>query len=138
MPSINKVLILGNLTRNPEIKYTPAGKAVATLGMAMNETWKTDSGEKRESAVFVDVELWGRTAEVAGEYLKKGSQCYIEGSLKLDQWEDKTTQQKRSKLTIRGDKLTMFGGNKGERPAHVESEKPADPLTPDDGDDIPF
>lgn len=135
MPSINSVTILGNLTRDPETKYTPKGTALCNLSLALNESYKADTGEKRESVTYVDVELWGKTAEIAGQYLKKGSQACIQGSLKMDTWDDKATGQKRSKLKVRGDKLTMFGG--GDKPAHVES-KPADALAPADADDIPW
>src|SRR5215217_7238771 len=100
MASLNKVMLIGNLTRDPEIKYTPKGTAVAEVGLAVNRVWSTEQGEKREETTFVDVELWGRTAELAGEYLKKGSPVFIEGRLKLDTWEDKQSGQKRSKMRV--------------------------------------
>src|SRR6478672_13807662 len=100
MPSLNKVMLIGNLTRDPEIKYTPKGTAIAEIGLAVNRVYSTESGEKREEVTFVDVTLWGRQAEVAGEYLKKGRPVYIEGRLQMDSWEDKATGQKRSKLKV--------------------------------------
>src|SRR6266404_4369757 len=109
MASFNKVLLLGNLTRDPEVRYTPKGSAVCDLGIAANRVYTTDSGEKREEVTFVDVTLWGRTAEIAGEYLKKGRPVLIEGRLQLDTWDDKTTGQKRSKLRVVCERMQMLG-----------------------------
>ncbi|MFM8887220.1 MAG: single-stranded DNA-binding protein, partial [Chthoniobacterales bacterium] len=100
MASYNKVMLLGNLTRDPEVKYTPKGSAVADIGLAVNRTYTTDGGEKREEVTFVDVTMWGRQAEIAGEYLKKGRPLFVEGRLQLDSWDDKQTGQKRSKLRV--------------------------------------
>lgn len=110
MANLNKVMLIGNLTRDPEVKYTPKGQAVAEVGLAINHSYSTASGEKREETVFVDVELWGRQAEVAGEYLKKGRSVFIEGRLKLDTWDDKQTGQKRSKMRVVGEMMQMLGG----------------------------
>jgi len=109
MASFNKVILLGNLTRDPEVRYTPKGTAVAELGMAVNRVYTAENGEKREETTFVDVTLWGRTAEIAGEYLKKGRPVFIEGRLQLDSWEDKTSGQKRSKLKVVGEGLQLLG-----------------------------
>src|SRR6184192_3232004 len=109
MASFNKVILLGNLTRDPEVRYTPKGSAVCDLDIAVNRVYTTDSGEKREEATFVDVTFWGRTAEVAGEYLKKGRPVFIEGRLQLDSWEDKQSGQKRSKLKVVGEGLQLLG-----------------------------
>src|SRR5438046_487461 len=98
MASFNKVILLGNLTRDPEVRYTPKGSAVCDLGVAVNRVYTTDSGEKREEATFVDVTFWGRTAEVAGEYLKKGRPGLSEGRLQIDTWDDKLSGLKRRKL----------------------------------------
>jgi len=98
MANLNKVLLLGNVTRDPEVRYTPKGSAVCDLGVAVNRAYTTDSGEKREEVTFVDVTLWGRTAEVASEYLKKGRPVFIEGRLQMDSWDDKQTGQKRTRL----------------------------------------
>src|SRR3954447_19056005 len=113
MASFNKVILIGNLTRDPEVRYTPKGTAVAEIGLAVNRVYTTDSGEKREEATFVDVTLWGRTAEIAGEYLKKGRPVFIEGRLQLDTWDDKQSGQKRSKLKVVGEGLQLLGGRPG-------------------------
>ena len=113
MANLNKVMLIGNLTRDPEIKYTPKGTAVAQLGLAINRFWSNDAGEKQEETTFVDVELWGRQAEVAGEYLKKGRPVFIEGRLKLDTWDDKTSGQKRSKMKVVGEQLQLLGSREG-------------------------
>jgi single-strand DNA-binding protein len=113
MASFNKVILLGNLTRDPEIKYTPKGTAIANLGLAVSRFFSNDQGEKQEETTFVDVELWGRTAEIAQEYLRKGRPVFIEGRLKLDQWEDKATGQKRSKMRVVGETMQLIGGRDG-------------------------
>jgi single-strand DNA-binding protein len=113
MASYNKVFLLGNLTRDPEVRYTPKGSAVADLGIAVNRQYTLDTGEKREEVTFVDVTFWGRTAEVAGEYLKKGRSVFIEGRLQLDTWDDKQSGQKRSKLKVIGEMMQMLGGRPG-------------------------
>ena len=100
MPSFNKVILVGNLTRDPELRYTPSGKAIAKLGLAVNRSWKTESGETRDETTFVDVDAFGRQAEVLGQYLRKGRPVMVEGRLKLDQWDDKQTGQKRSRLGV--------------------------------------
>ena len=109
MASFNKVILLGNLTRDPEVRYTPKGTAVTELGMAVNRVYTAENGEKREEMTFVDVTLWGRTAEIAGEYLKKGRPVFIEGRLQLDTWDDKQSGQKRSKLKVVGEGLQLLG-----------------------------
>lgn len=116
MANLNKVMLIGNCTRDPEIKYTPKGTAVAELGLAIGRIWTTESGERREETTFVDVELWGRQAEIAGEYLKKGRPVYIEGRLKLDTWDDKQTGQKRSKMRVVCENLQLLGARDGGGP----------------------
>lgn len=114
MASFNKVILMGNLTRDPQVKYTQGGTAVAEIGLAVNRTWfDKQSNSRKEEVTFVDVTLWGRTAEVAGEYLTKGRPVLIEGRLQLDQWEDRETGQKRSKLRVVGEELKMLGGGQG-------------------------
>ena len=114
MASFNKVILVGNLTRDPEVKYTTGGTAVAEVGLAVNRTWfDQKSNEKKEETTFVDVTLWGRQAEVAGEYLSKGRRVLIEGRLQLDSWNDKETGQKRSKLRVVGEQMQMLGGREG-------------------------
>jgi len=100
MASFNKVILAGNLTRDPELRYTPKGMAVVKLGMAVNHKWKSESGEAKEEVTFVDVEAWGRQAEVIAQYMRKGRPLLVEGRLKLDTWEDKNTHQKQSKLKV--------------------------------------
>lgn len=110
MASFNKVILLGNLTRDPQVRYTPSGAAVAEIGLAVNRYWfDKQTNSRREETTFVDVTLWGREAEVAGEYLAKGRPVLIEGRLQLDTWDDKTTGQKRSKLHVVGERMQMLG-----------------------------
>ncbi|MCA9038873.1 MAG: single-stranded DNA-binding protein [Planctomycetaceae bacterium] len=114
MASFNKVILMGNLTRDPQVRYTPSGTAVTDLGLAVNRTWfDKQSNSKKEEVTFIDVTLWGRQAEVAGEYLGKGRSVLIEGRLTLDQWDDKDTGQKRSKLKVVCENMTMVGGTTG-------------------------
>lgn len=166
MANLNKVMVIGNLTRDPEIKYTPKGSAIADIALAINRTYTTDSNEKREETTYVDIVLYGRLAEIAGEYLKKGRPVYIEGRLKLDTWDDKQTGQKRSKMRVVGEGLQLLGGRDGARdggsnggggeyeeadravrrpPPRAEasarpsqSRPPADPDLDVEHDDIPF
>src|SRR5271166_4210436 len=93
MANLNRVLLIGNLTRDPEVRYTPKGTAVAEIGLAVNRIYSGEDGEKKEETTFVDVTLWARQAEVAGQYLKKGRPVFIEGRLQLDTWDDKQTGQ---------------------------------------------
>jgi len=111
MASFNRVILVGNVTRDPELRYIPSGTAVIDLGLAVNDRRKNQQGEWVEETTFVDVTLWGRTAEVAGEYLQRGSPVLIEGRLKLDQWEQ--DGQKRSKLKVIGDRMQLLGGGGG-------------------------
>jgi single-strand DNA-binding protein len=154
MASFNKVILLGNLTRDPEVRYTPKGSAVCDLGLAVNRVYTLDNGEKREEVTYVDVVLWARLAEIAGEYLKKGRPVFIEGRLQLDTWDDKQSGQKRSKLRVIGETMQLLGsrpsggggggGEAGEEDRQSRSSgKPAAPpkaaaaAEPDD-DEIPF
>jgi single-strand DNA-binding protein len=111
MASFNKVILMGNLTRDPEVRYTQGGTAVSEIGLAVNDKRKDAKGEWIEETTFVDVTLWGRTAEIAGEYLGKGSSVLIEGRLKLDSWEK--DGQKRSKLRVVAENMRMLGGKGG-------------------------
>ncbi|MBL8809399.1 MAG: single-stranded DNA-binding protein [Planctomycetaceae bacterium] len=111
MASFNKVILVGNLTRDPEVRYTPSGTAVCDISLAVNSNW-TDrkTNERKEEVTFIDVTLWGRTAEIAGEYLTKGRPVLIEGRLQQDRWDDKETGQKRSKLKVVADAMQLLGG----------------------------
>jgi len=144
MANLNKVLLLGNVTRDPEVRYTPKGSAVCDLGVAVNRAYTTDSGEKREEVTFVDVTLWGRTAEVASEYLKKGRPVFIEGRLQMDTWDDKQTGQKRTRLRVVADNMQLLGGRPpgGAEPPAESRQTSAPPKksasSEPDEDEIPF
>ena len=109
MANLNRVLLIGNLTRDPEVRYTPKGTAVTEIGLAVNRVYSGEDGEKKEEVTFVDVTLWARQAEVAGQYLKKGRPVFIEGRLQLDSWDDKQTGQKRSRLRVVAENLQLLG-----------------------------
>ena len=139
MASFNRVILIGNLTRDVEVKYLQIGTAVTEIGLAINDRRKGDNGQWIEETTFVDVTLWERTAEIAAEYLGKGSSVLIEGRLKLDSWE--SDGQKRSKLKVIGERLQMLDG-KSER-GESKQEKPTrasqpERAVPPPGDDIPF
>lgn len=157
MASFNKVILVGNLTRDPELRYTPKGTAIAKIGLAVNRVWTNEAGEKKEEVTFVDIDIFGRTAENVGQYMRKGSPILIEGRLRLDQWDDKQTGQKRSKLGVVGEVVQFLGtarsgGGDSEsapaaaRPRPAASPAPAasttaEPLegdAPHEGDDVPF
>jgi single-strand DNA-binding protein len=157
MPNLNKVMLMGNLTRDPEIKYTPKGTAIANFGIAVNRNYSTEGGEKREEVTFIDIEAFGRTAEIIGEYFKKGRPIYVEGRLKLDTWDDKQTGQKKSKLRVVADSFEFLGSREGggggehsqerseskpaggfKKPAPPPQRPPADPDLDAESDDIPF
>src|SRR6185295_12239417 len=113
MASFNKVILVGNLTRDPELRYTPKGMAIAKIGLAVNRNWTTEAGEKKEEVTFVDVDIFGRTAENVAQYMKKGRPILIEGRLRLDQWDDKQTGQKRSKLGVVAETVQFLGSPTG-------------------------
>jgi single-strand DNA-binding protein len=113
MANLNKVMLIGNLTRDPELKYTPKGTAIAAFGLAVNRSYTTETGEKREEVTFIDVEAYGRVAEIIGEYCKKGRPLFVEGRLKLDTWDDKTSGQKRSKTKVVVENMQLLGGREG-------------------------
>src|ERR1700752_992700 len=114
MANFNKVILAGNLTRDPELRYTPKGTAIARIGVAINRTWKSETGETKEEVTFVDVDAFGRQAETIGQYLKKGRPVLIEGRLKYDTWEDKQTNQKRSKLGVVLESFQFMDSNRSE------------------------
>jgi len=113
MANLNKVMLIGNLTRDPEVKYTPKGSAVTDIGLAINRYYTLESGEKREETTFVDVTFFGRQAEIIKQYCSKGKPLYVEGRLQLDTWDDKQSGQKRSKLKVIGDNLQLLGSKGG-------------------------
>ena len=127
MANLNRVFLLGRTTRDPEIRYTPKGVPVVELGLAINRTW-TEDGQKHEETTFVDVTLWGRTAEIAQQYLRKGSPVFIEGRLQLDTWEDRQTGQKKSKLKVNGEHMQLLGERpQGSIPAPRPPERSSAP-----------
>ena len=144
MPSYNKVLLMGNLTRDVELKHTPSNMAVANIGLAMNRRFKTSAGEDREETTFVDCEAWGRTAEIMQQYLSKGRPVFIEGRLKLDQWQDKEGgNRSRLKVVIESFQFidSRGGGSPPSGPSGEPSYSSASPASehrPIDEADIPF
>jgi single-strand DNA-binding protein len=143
MASYNRVILVGNITRDIELRYTQSGMAVTDLGLAVNDRRKTQSGEWIDETTFVDVTLWGRQAEIASEYLSKGSPVLIEGRLKLDTWEQEG--QKRSKLRVIGERMQMLGSRPaGARPERDDAPSGHSPVVAGDlgqdppEDDIPF
>lgn len=161
MASFNQVTLIGNLTRDVEVKFIPSGTAVAEVSLAVNKKWTTKDGTKGESVAFIECTLWGKTAELAGEYLSKGSPVLFSGELVQDTWEDKESGQKRSKLKVRVETMQFLGGKQGgggdgggaeqqERPASGYREQAKQKAvaqssryeqydaTPNGGDDVPF
>ncbi len=157
MPNLNRVLLMGNLTRDPELRYTPNNQAVCNVGIAVNRRWRNQQGEQQEETTFVDCEAWGRAAEVINQYMKKGRPIFVEGRLKLDQWQDKDGGN-RSKLKVvvenfqfvdsrEGDggggrdnyQPSGSAGQSGGRRSNQQSNAPtSDPHEPVEEDDIPF
>src|SRR5206468_6295131 len=113
------------LTRDPELRYTPKGMAIAKVGLAINRNWTSESGEKKEEVTFVDVDIFGRTAENVAQYMKKGRPILVEGRLRLDQWDDKQTGQKRSRLGVVGEVVQFLGSPAGSSEAGAASPRPA-------------
>lgn len=153
MASFNKVFLIGNLTRDVEVRYLANGTAVSDVSLAVNESYKNKAGEKIDSTVFVECTLWGKTAELAGQYLAKGKPVLFEGKLKLDQWDDKETGKKRSKLGVTVESMQFLGSPSGgkdapqeepqQRPQAQRQQAPPkqqsfyDSNSPG-GDDVPF
>ena len=158
MASFNKVIIAGNLTRDPEMRYTPKGMAVAGFGLAINRKWKTETGEMKEEVTFVDVDAFGRQAEVIAQYMKKGRPLLVEGRLRLNEWEDKNTHQKVTKLRVVLESFSFIDSNRadsaitgdaqrtrtGAAPAAGQAstnpvpEAAAPDAPPPEEDDVPF
>ena len=134
MPDLNKVTLAGNLTRDPELKYISSGTPVCKLGLAVSRRYKTKAGEQREETLFINVDVWGPSAEFCGEHLRKGRPVIIEGRLKSDEWEDKTTGQKRTAIKVTADRVQQISWEErsGSSPAPRKIEEPV----PED--DIPF
>ena len=133
MASFNKVILVGNLTRDPELRYTPKGTAIAKIGLAVNRTWRNEAGETKEEVTFVDVDVFGRTAENVGQYMRKGRPLLVEGRLRLDTWDDKQTGQKRSRLGVVAETVQFLGspaGGGGEGGGGGGSSAPSAPRAP--------
>ena len=113
MPSLNKVLLMGNLTRDPELRVTPKGTPVCQFALAINRQFKMESGESREEVIFVDIEAWGKQGETIAKYMTKGRPLYVEGRLRLDQWEDKNTKEKRSRMKVVLEQFQFLGDSRG-------------------------
>ncbi|SKB08294.1 single-strand DNA-binding protein [Prosthecobacter debontii] len=118
MASLNKVMLIGNLTRDPEVRYTPKGSAVCDMAIAVNRRYLTESGERQEEVTYLDIVLWGKTAELAGQYLAKGRSVFVEGRLQMDTWEDKATGQKRSKIKIVAENMQFLNNAGGGGPGN--------------------
>lgn len=134
MASFNKVVLVGNVTREPELRHIQSGTAVTEVGIAVNDRFKKQSGEYEEKTTFVDVTFWARTAEICVEYLEKGRQILVEGRLELDTWEN--DGQKRSKLKVVGERMVMLGkgeggGGNGRTQTSTEAHQP-------ESDEVPF
>jgi single-strand DNA-binding protein len=110
MPNLNSCHLIGNVTRDPEIRYTPKGTPVVELGLAINRTFTGEDGQKKQETTFVDITFWSRVAEIVQKYVKKGNPLFVEGRLHLDTWEDKNTHEKRSKLKIVGENIQLLAG----------------------------
>ena len=150
--SVNKVILIGNLGKDPEVKYTPSGTAMAKFSLATNERYKDKSGEFQERTEWHNIVAWQRLAEIAGEYLKKGRSVYIEGRIQTRSWDDKQTGQKKYMTEIVANDLVLLSGGRGEggeggggraRPAAAAAEAPAPPENPAQNaeitdEDIPF
>ena len=108
MADLNKVFLMGRLTFDPELRYTPSGSAVSELRLAINRVWTGRDGERKEETLFIDVTVWDRQAENCCQYLKKGSQVHVEGALKMDTWDDKTTGEKRSKIKVQAERVQFL------------------------------
>ena len=113
MPSLNKVLLMGNLTRDPELRVTPKGTPICQFSLAINRQFKMESGESREEVIFVDIEAWGKQGETIAKYLTKGRPLFVEGRLRLDQWEDKNTKEKRSRMKVVLEQFQFISDGRG-------------------------
>jgi single-strand DNA-binding protein len=151
MANFNKVILAGNLTRDPELRYTPKGTAIARIGLAINRRFAGEDGQLREETTFVDVDAFGKQAETIGQYLRKGRPILIEGRLRLDQWDDKQTGQKRSKLGVVMESFQFLDSKAGgdgappsgpaPRPTRPSPSQPTDSSdsdAPPQDDDVPF
>ena len=138
MANLNKVYLMGRVTRDPELRYTPKGTAVADIGLAVNRYSKGEGDDKREETTFVDVTLWGRTAELAEQYLAKGREVFIEGRLQLDSWKDKQSGQTRNRLKVVGEGMQFIGSRDKSSPEAASRGNGTEESNSPEEDDIPF
>lgn len=156
MANLNKVMLIGNLTRDPELRVTPKGTAICTFSIAVNRKFKDDSGGEREEVTYIDIEAWGKSGENISKYCTKGRPIFVEGRLRLDQWEDKNTKEKRSRMKVVLENFQFLGGGRSEgggsgggeggeprsyapRPASGGAARPAAPAPQENLDeDVPF
>ena len=132
MATVNKVMLIGNLTRDPELRYTPQGSAVCEFGLALNRKWTSKSGEKKEEVDFIEIVAWTRQAEICKEFLSKGRSVFVEGRLTQDRWDDKNTGQKRSKIFVTAERVQFLGGPRGESAPESPSPGRGEPPAPID------
>ncbi|HTL66715.1 MAG TPA: single-stranded DNA-binding protein [Lacunisphaera sp.] len=156
MANLNKVMLIGNLTRDPELRVTPKGTAICQFSLAVNRKFRDESGADREEVTYVDIEAWGKSGENIAKYCTKGRPLFVEGRLRLDQWEDKNTKEKRSRMKVVCDNFQFLGSGRGNEgaaageggegrynsPAPRSAPKPAAPATPaaqeNLDEDVPF
>ncbi len=124
MPSLNKVLLMGNLTRDPELRVTPKGTPICQFSLAINRQFKMESGESREEVIYVDIEAWGKQGETISKYCTKGRPLFVEGRLRLDQWEDKNTKEKRSRMKVVLENFQFLGDSRGAGGGGASSAEP--------------
>jgi len=137
MAYLNKVLLIGNLTRDPELRVTPKGTAICQFGLAVNRQYKDESGATRDETAFIDIEAWGKQGELVSKYLQKGSPAFIEGRLRFDSWEDKQSGQKRSKLKVVLENFQFIGGRGDGAQAGGAAGAGGDVAEPSSGDAAP-
>ena len=156
MANLNKVMLIGNLTRDPELRVTPKGTAICQFSLAVNRKFRDEAGADREEVTYVDIEAWGKSGENIAKYCTKGRPLFVEGRLRLDQWEDKTTKEKRSRMKVVCDNFQFLGSGRaeggapggeggGEQPrynapaARPGAPRPAAPAAQENLDeDVPF
>lgn len=144
MASFNKIILLGNLTRDPELRTTPSGMSICQFGLATNRKFKDTAGNVKEEVMFIDVEAWGKQAETVTKFFTKGKPILVEGRLKLDQWDDKTTGQKRSRHKVVLESFQFVGDGQqsgGDQPARTSAPPPSRPSAPAqdiNDEDVPF
>jgi len=142
MADLNRVFLMGRLTFDPELRYTPSGSAVTDLRMATSRTWTSKEGDRKEETLYIDVTVWDRQAETCCQYLKKGSGIHVEGSLKMDSWDDKTTGEKRSKIKVQAERVQFLdrrgdagggGSEEGQAPPAARDSQPRRGGPPSEG-----